>query len=180
MTLRSLNGGRTSMRVSLALALFFALFPAAFAQQKSSEASATKGTDDTENPALKQVVDAYTEAWNREDSHALAMLFTEDCDYVVVGGGNTHGREALEASFVRNFNSNMKDSTRTDSIRRVRFLTPEIVSLDDYWVLNTPGDTAQPRREGYYNWILVRQNGRWLILLHHAASFPATQRGRGN
>jgi uncharacterized protein (TIGR02246 family) len=173
MTLRGLNGGNTLLRVSLAWALFCVLSPATFAQQKSTEANATKGTDDATNAALKQVVDTYTEAWNRSDSHMLAMLFTEDCDYVVVGGGNTHGREALETSLARNFTGNLKNSTRTDSIRRVRFLTPDIVSLDDYWTMNVPGDAAGPPREGYYNWILVRQDGHWLIAIHHAASFPA-------
>lgn len=71
----------------------------------------------------------------------------------------------------------MKNSTRTDAVRRMRFLTPDIVSLDDYWVLNIPG-VDQPRREGYYNWILVRQDGRWLIALHHAAQFPAQPAAR--
>jgi uncharacterized protein (TIGR02246 family) len=175
MTLRGLNGGNSLMRVSLALAVCFALSPAAFAQRNSTEASATKVTDDAANAAIKQVLDTYTEAWNRYDSHALAMLFTEDCDYVVVGGSNTHGREALETSFARNFNSNMKNSTRTDSIRRMRYLTPDIVSLDDYWVLNIPGGANQPPREGYYNWILVRQDGHWLIALHHAAQFAAAR-----
>jgi uncharacterized protein (TIGR02246 family) len=179
MTLRALHGGNIATRTGLAFALFFALSPAASAQQKPTASNAAKETDDTANPALKQVVDTYTEAWNRADSHALAMLFTEDCDYVVVGGGNTHGREALETSFARNFTGNMKNSTRTDSIRRVRFLTPDIASLDDYWVLTTPGDGEQSKREGYYTWILIRQDGHWLIALHHAASFPAPRPGRG-
>jgi hypothetical protein len=56
----------------------------------------------------------------------------------------------------------------------MRFLTRDIASLDDYWVLNVPG-TEQPRREGYYTWILVRQGGRWLIALHHAAQFIMPQ-----
>ena len=169
--------------VPLALALFFALSPAAFAQrQKSAETTCNrernKRGQTPPNAAIKQVLDVYTEAWNRYDSHTMAMLFTEDCDYVVVGGGNTHGREALEIAFAKNFNSNLKNSTRTDSIRRLRFLTPDIASLDDYWVLNVPGD-AQPRREGYYNWILVRQGGRWLVAIHHAAQFPALQPAPG-
>ena len=92
---------------------------------------------------------------------------------LVVGGGDTQGRAALETALARNFTGNLKNSTRTDSIRRVRFLTPDIVSLDDYWVMMVPGDAAQQRREGYYNWILVRQDGHWLIAIHHAASFPA-------
>jgi uncharacterized protein (TIGR02246 family) len=178
MTLRGLNGGNTLIRVSLAWALFCALSPAAFVQQKSAAASATKGTDDATNAALKQVVDTYTDAWNRSDSHTLAMLFTEDCDYVIVNGGNTHGREALETMLARNFNSNLRNSTRTDSIRRMRFLAPDIASLDDYWALNVPG-ADQPRREGYYTWILVRQGGRWLIALHHAAQFIMPQPASG-
>lgn len=170
MTFRGSNGGNSLMRGSLALVLFFAYSSAALAQQNSTEANTTTKSGDAADAAIKQVLETYTEAWNRYDSHALAMLFTEDCDYVIVNGGNTHGREALETVFARNFNSNLKSSTRTDSIRRMRFLTPDIASLDDYWVLNVPG-TDQPRREGYYTWILVRQGGHWLIAAHHAAQF---------
>ncbi len=178
MAFRRLNSGNSLMRASLALALFFAHSVAVLAQQNSTEANTTAKSDDAEDAAIKQVLDTYTEAWNRYDSHALAMLFTEDCDYVVVGGGNTHGREALETMFARNFNSNLKNSTRTDSIRRMRFLTRDIASLDDYWVLNVPG-TDQPHREGYYTWILVRQGGRWLVALHHAAQFIIPQPAAG-
>ena len=178
MNFRGLNGGTVLMRASLASALFFVLSPAAFAQQNSTAAHTTITTDHAAEAAIQQVLDTYTEAWNRYDSHTLAMLFTEDCDYVIVSGGNTHGREALETSFAKNFSSNLKNSTRTDSIRRLRFLTPDIASLDDYWVLNVPG-TDQPRREGYYNWILVRQDGRWLIALHHAAQFNMPQTAPG-
>ena len=178
MIFRGLNGGNSPMRVSLALALFFAHTAAALAQQNSNEANTTIRSDDAADAAIKQVLDTYTEAWNRYDSHALAMLFTEDCDYVIVNGGNTHGREALETMLARNFNSNLRNSTRTDSIRRMRFLAPDIASLDDYWALNVPG-ADQPRREGYYTWILVRQGGRWLIALHHAAQFIMPQPASG-
>ena len=179
MTFRGVNGGNSLMLVPLALALLFAHSPAALAQQNSTEANTTVKSDDAADAAIKQVLDTYTEAWNRYDSHALAMLFTEDCDYVIVNGGNTHGREALESMFARNFNGNLKNSTRTDSIRRMRYLTRDIASLDDYWVLNVPG-ADQPRREGYYTWILVRQGGRWLIAVHHAAQFimPKPESGK--
>jgi uncharacterized protein (TIGR02246 family) len=178
MTICGLNRGNSPLRASLALALFFVHSPAALAQQNSTEANTTIKSDDAADAAIKQVLDTYTEAWNRYDSHALAMLFTEDCDYIIVSGGNTHGREALETMFARNFNGNLKNSTRTDSIRRLRFLTRDIASLDDYWVLNVPG-SDQPRREGYYTWILVRQGGRWLIALHHAAQFIMPQAASG-
>lgn len=178
MTFRGLNGGNSLMLASLALALFFAHSAASSAQQNSTEANTTIKSDGAADAAIKQVLDTYTEAWNRSDSHALAMLFTEDCDYVIVNGGNTHGREALETMFARNFNTNLKSSTRTDSIRRMRFLTPDIASVDDYWVLNVPG-ADQPRREGYYTWILVRQGGHWLIAIHHAAQFIMPQATSG-
>jgi uncharacterized protein (TIGR02246 family) len=178
MDFSGLNGSRSPLKAAMAMALWLALSPAAFGQQNSTDVKTKIKADDAAGAALKQLLDTYTEAWNRHDSHALAMLFTEDCDYVIVSGGNTHGREALEKSFGNNFNSNLKDSTRTDSIRRTRFLTPDIVSLDDYWVLNVPG-ADRPRREGYYTWILIRENGRWLIALHHAAQFPDPQPAPG-
>lgn len=100
MTRSSLNGGNSLVRVSLTMALFFAFAPAVFAQQGSTEAHATATVDHAAETAIKQVLDTYTDAWNRYDSHTLATLFTEDCDYVV-GGGDTHGRAALETSFAK-------------------------------------------------------------------------------
>ena len=75
MNFRRLNGRNSLVRASLALTVLFVLSPAAFAQQKSTEANSTTTTDHAAEAAIKQVLDAYTDAWNRYDSHTLAMLF---------------------------------------------------------------------------------------------------------
>jgi uncharacterized protein (TIGR02246 family) len=154
----------------ISAALIF--FPVAASAQQSAPTgiSATK-ENAAETAAIKSVLDAYTEEWNRSDAHALSLLFTEDCDYTAVTGANSHGREAIEKVLAANFDGQFKNSTRTDSVKRMRFLSPDIASLDDYWILTAP-NTDRPRREGYYHWILIRRNGKWLVALHHAADFP--------
>jgi hypothetical protein len=53
MIFRGLNGGNSPMRVSLALALFFAHTAAALAQQNSNEANTTIRSDDAADAAIK-------------------------------------------------------------------------------------------------------------------------------
>jgi len=179
MTLPHLPSRTLLAGVACALALLLAGPPAISAQQKAGQAAAAINGNDADAAAIKLVLDTYTQAWNRSDPHTLAQLFSDDADYTVVGGGNTHGREALEKMFGNNFTGNMKNSTRTDDIRRMRFLAPNIASIDDYWVLNIQGRDMPS--QGYYNWILMKQaDGRWLIVLHHAAQFQPSQSGRAN
>ncbi len=153
-------------KIVLAFLLFFPF--AASAVQNSSK------TEEADTVAIKQIVTAYTDAWNSRNPHALAILFTEDCDYVTVTGGNTHGRQALEEMFASILTGALKNTHRTDSVKRVRFVTPEIASVDDYWVM-TGASPERPYREGLYTWIVTKQNGHWLVSVHHAADFNVSQ-----
>ena len=56
----------------------------------------------------------------------------------------------------------------------VRFLTPEIASVEDDWTMtgskNSDGsDWAY--REGYIDFLMTKQNGRWLVAVSHVADF---------
>jgi uncharacterized protein (TIGR02246 family) len=138
----------------------------------AAPAQTEPATEAADAAAIKQVLAAYSDAWNRRDAHALAMLFTEDADYTNVNGGNTHGSKAIEEMFVRLLTGTgmFRASHRTDTAQRIRFLSPGVASLDDYWVVEG-ALPERPHREGLYHWVLVKQNGRWLTAVHHATNF---------
>ena len=140
-----------------------------------SNARAQTGTEAADTAAIKQVVKAYTDGWNTRDAKALAMLFTEDADYTTVRGGNTHGRKALEEMFVGLLTGTGRFATsqRTDSVERLRFISPVVAVVDDYWVVESPG---QPPMKGLYSWVMVKENGRWLTAVHHATNFAENSR----
>ena len=164
---RSFGNNALLRNAAIAISLLL-YFP--FSTARAQTASPTEAAD---TAAIKQVVAAYTEGWNARDARALAALFTEDADYTIVSGGNTHGRKAIEEMFVRQLTGTgrFRESRRTDSVERIRFLSPNIASVDDYWVMESaPG---QPPMKGLYHWVMVKQNGRWLTAVHHAASFAS-------
>lgn len=46
--------------------------------------------------AVRAVANSWSDAWNRHDMALLAKLFTEDADFVNVGGRHWKGREQIE------------------------------------------------------------------------------------
>jgi uncharacterized protein (TIGR02246 family) len=164
MSSQSFRNNALLMSAAIAISL---LLPLPFLTVRAQTGSATEAADAA---AIKQVVAAYMDGWNSRDAHALAMLFTEDGDYTTVGGSNTHGRKDMEEMFVRLLTTGMfRESHRTDSVKRIRFLAPGVASVDDYW--SVEGVIDRPPLEGLYAWVMVKQNGRWLTAVHHATNF---------
>lgn len=135
--------------------------------------------DANESAAINKVIDGFTDAFNRHDAHTIAMWFTEDADYTNSRQVTTHGRRAIEEHFVPLFAGGiLKSSHRSGSVRSIRFLTPEVASVYiDYTLTGTtsPDGTELAPRKGLYDWIVTKQNGRWLInVLHESELAPAS------
>ena len=138
-------------------------------------AQAQPGAADADSSAIKQVVAGYSEAFNHHDAHATANLFAEDADFTNLRGVYRHGRKEIEQIFVTLYASVLKNAHRTDTIKNVRFLTPEIAVMDDLWEINgsTAADGAEnPVRKGIFDWVLTKVKGQWVITAFHEAEFP--------
>ncbi len=160
-----LEGTMRSIRVILALALVILVsVPArrAQGQAKKSDADAT---------AIQQFVDGYIGDFNRHDAHAVASRFIEDGDYVNGGGILSHGQKDIEEHFVPLFAGPLGSATREHvTVKNVRFLAPDIASLDIYYDLTgtkASDGTANPPRPGLYAATLVKQKGQWLVAVLH-------------
>jgi uncharacterized protein (TIGR02246 family) len=142
-----------------------------------SWAQAPSKADDVESAAIKQVVTDFNESFSRHDAHATAMNFAEDADFTNMYGAQRHSRKEIEERFTALFASNLKSAHRTDAVRNIRFLTPELASVDADSVITgstAPDGSTIPPRKGLLIVVLTKQNGRWLISVFHEAEFPPT------
>ncbi len=69
----------------------------------------------------------------------------------------------------------LKDAHRTDTVKSIRFLTPEIASVDIDWQMTgakTRDGQDAPNRKGLLTWIVTKQhNGQWMITIYHESAF---------
>ena len=158
-----------SARVKIAVAVFlFVSFSAAvsWAQMPSNM--------DADSAAIKQCVAAWEDAWNNHDAHATATRYVEDGDFSSTTGVPSHGWKELEDHYTEIFTTFLKDAHRTDTVKSIRFLTPEIASVDIDWQMTgakTRDGKDVPNRKGLLTWIVTKRNGQWMILIYHESAF---------
>ena len=113
---------------------------------------------DADSAAIRQCVAAWEDAWNRHDAHATAMQYVEDGDFSSTTGVPSHGWKELEDHYNSIFTTFLKDAHRTDTVKSIRFLTPDIASVDIDWQMTgarTRDGQDAPNRKGLLTWIVT-------------------------
>ena len=77
------------MKRMIVALLFAAITGFTFGQTVGEKQRKGNAEDET---AVRQVVAALGETWNRHDGKAYSLLFTEDMDFVTIGGNWVRGR----------------------------------------------------------------------------------------
>jgi uncharacterized protein (TIGR02246 family) len=140
-------------------------------QPSASEADST---------AIKQVCADFSENFSRHDAHGVALTFAEDADFTNMRGSHSHGRADIEKWFASLFRGNLKDSLRTDTVRSIRFFTPELAAVDADTVITgtKAADGSEiPPRKGLMVVLMTKQNSRWFIGAFHESEYPAPRGG---
>ncbi|WIY02037.1 SgcJ/EcaC family oxidoreductase [Amycolatopsis mongoliensis] len=124
-------------------------------------------TTTTAEADVRAVLDRLAEAWNSGDAAAYGRLFTEDADYVTFFGLNFPGREAIESSHRALFEGPLKGSKLTGQLgasAKVRFVRPDVaVVVAGGGSSLTGADTTDEGRESTVGFVLVQEDGEWLI-----------------
>ena len=69
-----------------------------------------------------------------------------------------------------------KSSHRTDTVKAIRYLAPDLASVDNFWSMTgakTRDGSDWPYRAGYVNFLMAKRSGRWVIIVSHTADFNA-------
>jgi uncharacterized protein (TIGR02246 family) len=155
-----------SVQSKAALAVFLFLTFSATGSRAQMAASR-----DADTAAIKQCVAAFADTWNSHDARGVAMHYVEDGDFSSIKGEASHGRKELEDHYTTIFSTFLKNAHTTDTVRSVRFLGPDVASVDIDWLVNDPGAPGGVLRKGLLTWIVTKRNGQWMITIYHEQSF---------
>jgi uncharacterized protein (TIGR02246 family) len=153
----------------------FALNVARSAAAKPAESMAA-----ADEAAIQQVVAGFSDGWNSHDAHAMCLSLAEDVQWVNWRGEAVHSRKEVEDEHARLFAGLYKDTHRTDTVKSMRNLASDLVSVDNYWSMTGAkkrDGSDWPYREGYVNYLMAKRNGRWMIIVSHTADFNAKAPG---
>jgi uncharacterized protein (TIGR02246 family) len=165
-----MEDGMVSSRVKaipaiLLLLSFAVLVPRAQAQSGS----------DADSAAIKKAVAAFSDGFNHHDPHAVVARYVEDGDFSGLSGTVSHGSKELEQHYTSIFSGSLKNVHSTFTVKRIRFLTPDIAGVDLTWsaagALAADGSVS-PVRNGLINLVMTKHNGQWLITLYHESELP--------
>ncbi|HEX8701410.1 MAG TPA: SgcJ/EcaC family oxidoreductase [Myxococcaceae bacterium] len=153
----------TFPRVSfLAVLVSLVLVPAAHAEE-------ARGQDEA---AIRQLVAAQTEAWNRHDAAAWSKDFAPDADFVNIVGSVFQGRAEIEQRHAGIFASIFKESRTQVTVRKLVFLGPEAAVVDmDHEVTGHSGlppgvqnTDASGTLRTRMKYVLRKSAGKWQIV----------------
>ena len=149
----------------------------------AAPAQSQPNATEADSAGIKQVCADFSEKFSRHDAHGVAMTFAEDADFTNMRGSNSHGRKDIENWFASLFRGNLKDSLRTDTVKSIRFFTPELAAVDaDTVITGTKAADGSdiPPRKGLMIVMATKQNGRWFIGTFHESEYPPSRGGSAN
>jgi len=159
------------------LLLFLLALPCAVSAQ-----SQTMGSD-ADSAAIKRTCGDFSESFTRHDAHAVAMTFAEDADFSNMRGIHSNGRKDIEKWFSGLFTGNLKDSVRTDTVKSIRYFSPDLAAVDADTVITgtkAADGSVVPPRKGLMIVLMTKRNGQWFIATFHESEYPATRPGPAN
>jgi uncharacterized protein (TIGR02246 family) len=131
----------------------------------------TASNHDADSAAINQFVTDFVNTWNNHDAHGAAAHYVEDGEFTSVKGDVSHGRKELEEHYTTIFSTFLKNARTTDTVRSIRFLGPDLASVDLEWLVNEPSAPNGVLRKGLLTWVLTKRNGQWLVLVYHEFAF---------
>lgn len=128
------------------------------------------------NLAINQVVEGFSDGWNRHDAAAMCAALADDVQWTNWRGETIHSRKEVEDEHAMLFSDLYKNTHRTDEVTSITYLRPDLASVDDHWTMT--GAKARdgsdwPYRAGYVNFLMERRGNRWIIIVSHTADFNA-------
>jgi uncharacterized protein (TIGR02246 family) len=147
-------------KAALAVLLFLTFSAAGSRAQMAS-------THDADTAAIKQFVAGFADTWNGHDAKGVAMHYVEDGDFSSVKGEPSHGRKELEDHYTTIFSTFLKNAHTTDTVRSMRFLAPDLASVDIDWLVTDSAAPGGVLRKGLLTWILAKRGGEWKIVVYH-------------
>jgi uncharacterized protein (TIGR02246 family) len=126
--------------------------------------------------AIKEVVAGFSNGWNTHDAHTMCASLADDIEWVNWRGEPLGSRQAVEDEHAKLFADLYKNTHRTDVVKTIHYINPELAAVDDYWTMTGArkrDGSEWPYRAGYSNFLMAKRGGRWIVIVSHTADFNA-------
>jgi uncharacterized protein (TIGR02246 family) len=135
-------------------------------------ACSNKVTQADEESAKKVVLD-FVDDFNDGSFKNADNYTTIDWDHINPGGGIDIGRESTLKTVRAVHQSFLKDVSMTTDSMKVRFVSPEVALVTGYHSIDTyvtPDSVRHENERQIKSYVIVKQNGKWLLTLDHNTS----------
>jgi uncharacterized protein (TIGR02246 family) len=132
--------------------------------------SAAAAPDDAnhadDEAAIRKLIADHNAAFDKHDGSAN-LYFTDDADTRNIVGKFFTGKAEIEKLNVA-LNKSFANAKRTETILRIRFLTPDLALVDSSgewtgYIVTENGTKLTPPKGGMSFKVVVKKDGRWLI-----------------
>jgi uncharacterized protein (TIGR02246 family) len=127
-------------------------------------------TAETDELAIRAVMDRFMDAWNHHDAKAFAAVFAEDADFTNWRGTGASGRTKIEAFHAPVFATIFSKSHLEYTDTKTRFVRPDVAAVDVHWKMTGAIDAQgnpRPEREGLLSFVIAKSAGLWEIVVMH-------------
>lgn len=152
----------------------------------SAAPPARAGDKAKDEAAIRELAAAFEKTHNAHDAKAFAALFAPDGEFTNVVGMTARGREAIEAFHRPLFegdtsrgNPSFKEAVLKVDEVRVRFLRPDVASVDILWTQTgskAPDGEDRGTRKGLASWVVTKDDGAWRVAVMHNMDLPPVAR----
>jgi len=133
-------------------------------------------TGETDERAIRAVMDRFVDAWNHHDAKAFATVFAEDADFTNWRGTGASGRTKIEAFHAPVFATIFSKSHLEYTDIKTRFVRPDVATVDVHWKMSGAIDAQgnpRPEREGLLSFVMAKSAGQWEIVVMHNLDISA-------
>jgi uncharacterized protein (TIGR02246 family) len=141
-----------------------------------AHAAADGSANAKEDAAIREVVAGFSNGWNTHDAHSMCVSLADDVVWVNWRGEGLGTRQAVEEEHAKLFADLYKNTHRTDEVKTIHYVSPDLAEVDDYWTMTGSrkrDGSDWPYRAGLYNFLMAKRGGRWIVIVSHAADFNA-------
>lgn len=123
----------------------------------------TPRTTNADESAVRRIVQQMQDGWNAGDGKAFAAPFAADADYVIVNGMKIKGRDEIEQSHQRIFNTVYKGSHNEGTVKSLRFLRSDLALMHVEWHLRYYAEGQPLDRKALGTLVVAKAKGQWSI-----------------
>ena len=170
---RKHSSSANPIRMAAILILMCAVSLAARSLHAAADDDALHSANDED---VRKVVAGFSNGWNTHDARAMCASLADDVEWTNWRGEVLHTRNEVEDEHAELFANLYKNIRRVDTVKSIRYLAPDLASVDNYWTMTGArrrDGSAWPYRAGYNNFLMAKRGGRWIVIISHTADFNA-------